>query len=133
MLKDYSKGLGVFDDVEWIDSLNSTELFQEYVQADILLHPTKSETFGIVVLEAIQTGLNVVTTDIPAFRLWVNDKTGIRTELNPNAIADGVRTLWENPIRIEKNVINSEIYRPKQVGEQIKKVYDNLISSSLRS
>ena len=133
MLKDYSKGLGVFDDVEWIDSLNSTELFQKYVQADILLHPTKSETFGIVVLEAIQTGLNVVTTDIPAFRLWVNDKTGIRTELNPNAIADGVRTLWENPIRIEKNIINSEIYRPKQVGEQIKKVYDNLISLSLKS
>jgi glycosyltransferase involved in cell wall biosynthesis len=129
-LKDYSKGLGVYDDIKWIDSLKPNELFQEYAQADILLHPTKSETFGIVVLEAIQTGLNIVTTDIPAFRLWVNDKTGVKTELDPNAIADGVRTLWENPKKIEKNVINCEIYRPKQVGEQIKKVYDNLISSS---
>lgn len=132
-LKDYSKGLGVYDDVKWIDSLKPTELFREYAQADILLHPTKSETFGIVVLEAIQTGLNVVTTDIPAFKSWVNDKTGIKTELNPNAIADGVQIIWENPKKIEKDVIDSRIYKPNQVGEQIKEVYDNLIDSSPNS
>ena len=129
VLQDYAKGLGVDQNIKGLGSLNPNQLYQEYCKADIFLQPSKSETFGIVVLEAIETGLSVIASDIPAFKSWVNEKTGVRVKLNPNAIAAGVEGLWKNPIAVPKDVLESKKYAPTEVGAHIKEVYDDLFGS----
>lgn len=129
VLQDYAQGLGVDQNIKWLGSLDPNQLYEEYCKADIFLQPSKSETFGIVVLEAIETGLSVIASDIPAFKSWVNEKTGIRVELNSNSIAEGVEALWRNPIVVPKDVLGSKKYAPTEVGSHIKEVYDELFGS----
>ena len=133
ILQDYAKGLGVDQNIHWIGSLDSKRLYQEYCKADIFLQPSKSETFGIVVLEAIETGLSVIASDIPAFKSCVNKKTGIRVELNPNSIAEGLEALWKSPIVVPKDVLDSKKYAPTEVGAHIKEVYNDLFDSQRAS
>ena len=113
--------------------MNSNQLYEEYCKADIFLQPSKSETFGIVVLEAIETGLSVIASDIPAFKSCVNKKTGIRVELNPNSIAEGLEALWKSPIVVPKDVLDSKKYAPTEVGAHIKEVYNDLFDSQRAS
>ena len=119
ILQDYAKGLGVDQNIHWIGSLDSKRLYQEYCKADIFLQPSKSETFGIVVL--------------PAFKSCVNKKTGIRVELNPNSIAEGLEALWKSPIVVPKDVLDSKKYAPTEVGAHIKEVYNDLFDSQRAS
>ena len=133
ILQDYAKGLGVDQNIHWVGSLDSKRLYQEYCKADIFLQPSKSETFGIVVLEAIETGLSVIASDIPAFKSCVNKKTGIRVELNPNSIAEGLEALWKSPIVVPKDVLGSKKYAPTEVGAHIKEVYNDLFYSQRAS
>jgi glycosyltransferase involved in cell wall biosynthesis len=46
-------------------------------QADFLVHPTRSETFGVVVVEALASGLPIVATRVGALRELVGDDEGI--------------------------------------------------------
>jgi len=43
--------------------------------ADVLVHPTYIESFGLVVLEAIAAGLPIIATDVYAIREMVADKS----------------------------------------------------------
>ena len=52
--------LGIADRVSYLGVISNME--QVYVSADILLHPTLEDTFGMVVLEAMSYGLPVVVS-----------------------------------------------------------------------
>jgi UDP-glucose:(heptosyl)LPS alpha-1,3-glucosyltransferase len=52
--------LGITDRVSYLGVVSNME--QVYVSADILLHPTLEDTFGMVVLEAMSYGLPVVVS-----------------------------------------------------------------------
>jgi len=53
--------------------------------ADVLLHPSLSEGFGLVVLEAMAAGLPVVCTDLPALREVVGGDGGAALLCPPDA------------------------------------------------
>jgi UDP-glucose:(heptosyl)LPS alpha-1,3-glucosyltransferase len=52
--------LGIADRVSYLGVVSNME--QVYVSADLLLHPTLEDTFGMVVLEAMSYGLPVVVS-----------------------------------------------------------------------
>ena len=52
--------LGIADRVSYLGVVSNME--QVYVSADILLHPTLEDTFGMVILEAMSYGLPVVVS-----------------------------------------------------------------------
>jgi glycosyltransferase involved in cell wall biosynthesis len=58
--------------------LEGAELARAIASADILLHPSTTETFGNVVLEAMASGLAIVCADAPSARTLIRDsETGI--------------------------------------------------------
>jgi glycosyltransferase involved in cell wall biosynthesis len=66
--------------------LDGDELGRAIASADILLHPSRTEAFGNVVLEAMASGLAVVCADADSARSLVeNERTGLLYSAKDNA------------------------------------------------
>ena len=69
-----------------------------YKSADICVFPSRHEGFGIVILEAMASGIPVIASDIPSFREILSD--GVDGKLfekeNVEALADAIITLYTN-------------------------------------
>jgi glycosyltransferase involved in cell wall biosynthesis len=85
--------------VEIVGSMPRTEMLRQYLQADVLAFPTVSETFGIVILEAMRAAMVVITTSHGGGPDVIRD--GIDGFLvpihSPEAIAERLERLAANP------------------------------------
>ena len=80
--------------------LEGTELARAVASADILLHPSKTESFGNVVLEAMASGLAVVGAETAsATALIEHEKTGILSPDDDESYSKAVISLVENARR----------------------------------
>lgn len=69
-----------------------------YRAADVLLQPTLAENQSLVTLEALASGLPLVTTPIPAQRELVQDgQTGLLVPPQPALLARALRALAAHP------------------------------------
>lgn len=74
-----------------------------YRAADVLLQPTLAENQSLVTLEAMSSGLPIVTTDIPAQRELVQDGlTGLTVKPQPELLATALRALACHPERAKE-------------------------------
>jgi len=92
--------------------LEKPEIAIKLQDSDFFVHPTKVETFGVVVAEALLTGTPVICSNVSALKELVNDKNGI---LCNNTVHD-----WLEGIR---SAINKDFER-KQIALDIKQKYD---------
>lgn len=51
--------------VRWVGQIPSDRIWDLYTSGGVLLHPTRKETFGLVILESLVSGTPVLTTPIP--------------------------------------------------------------------
>lgn len=65
--------LSALDDVIFTGHVDGPELAKAIASADILLHPSTTEAFGNVMLEAMASGLTVVGADAASARAMVDD------------------------------------------------------------
>jgi glycosyltransferase involved in cell wall biosynthesis len=81
---------------------NSSLLRQLFAEADLFVFPTLGDASPIVVLEAMASGLPVITTNVGALMEQVEDGvTGLLVPINdPGAIVEAVRVLANNPARL---------------------------------
>jgi glycosyltransferase involved in cell wall biosynthesis len=77
----------------------SDELFELFRQADIFVLPTIGETYGLVICEAMASGLPVVATNVGAIPEIVEDGvSGVLVPPNsPSALADSLQRLVRQP------------------------------------
>jgi len=77
-LKEYeklSKNLGLENNVEFLGFVSKKELIDAYKKVKILVLPSsKSEAFGIVILEALALGTPVVVSKVGEFPIIVEEK-----------------------------------------------------------
>jgi len=59
---------GLTDRVTFRGTLTAAELADVYATSDVLVHPSRGETYGMVVAEALAYGLPVVATDVGGVR-----------------------------------------------------------------
>lgn len=76
-LRDLANGLGVADAVEFVSPRPQSELAHLYRAADVVVVPSRSETFGLVALEAQACGVPVVAADVSGLR-YVVGAGGVR-------------------------------------------------------
>ncbi len=72
-LRSLAEELGVGDAVVFEDAIDQDTLAERYRAADVLLAPSRSETFGLVALEAQACGTPVVAADVPGLEAVVRD------------------------------------------------------------
>lgn len=96
-LEKLARHLGVWERVRFAG--RSPDVPELLGRADVFLHPSRSEGFGISVLEAMASGLPVVCTDLPALAeiTGPSGDSALRCPPDPRAMAGHLRELLQNP------------------------------------
>ncbi len=84
--------LGLTDRVRWLGSSSDVALL--HAAADVFVLPTRYEPWGLVIVEALGSGLPVVTSQLAGAALVVDDaETGrlLRDPEDPGELADALR------------------------------------------
>ena len=96
-LRDLAAQLGVADAVSFHDPVPQGALAGWYRAADVLLAPSRSETFGLVALEAQACGTPVVAADVPGLRATVRGGGVLVAGHDPRDHADAVVDVLGDP------------------------------------
>jgi glycosyltransferase involved in cell wall biosynthesis len=85
-------------EASYMGHLDGTALSTALASSDILLHPSKTEAFGNVVLESMASGVAVVSPDVPsASALITNRIDGLLLGAGCSDLASGVQWLVDHP------------------------------------
>lgn len=120
------------DNVYFPGYVSSDELKDAYAGSDIYIFPTKEETEGIVLLEALAMKINTIINDIPIYDSLTDGynvykaknidefETKIKGIINgslPNITENGYKVAADRDI--------------KKIGYKLKKIYENVLEKDL--
>ena len=96
--------------VHFINHVSKSDLDQYYLSSDIFVLMTRSESWGLVINEAMSKGLPVITTNmcIAGTELIENDVNGRIVKMDDTSVLyDSVKNLIEKPILNTKIPLNN--------------------------
>lgn len=115
-------------------------LFPGYVKGPIIegafsgsnafFFPSKEETEGIVVLEALASRQNVIVRDIPVFDPWLADKVNCYKGTTNDEFVELIRGVVENtlPSTKETGRNTAEQRSIEEIGKQLKSIYEKVLA-----
>jgi glycosyltransferase involved in cell wall biosynthesis len=132
-LKELSKEKGVATTIEFTGGVYGTKKWELYREADLFVLPTHSENFGIVIAEALATGLPVITTKGTPWKELETRNCGWWIDLSVDNLAQSIsealnktaselKTMGENGKALVK-----EKYDIKAVASKMVSFYKTII------
>lgn len=120
------------EDAVFTGHLDGVELARAVASADILLHPSRTETFGNVVLEAMASGLAVVCAATEGAQALVeHGRSGFLCD-EPDGFADAIVELARDPDRRREigaaARLASQRYSWDAASESVLRVYRSLVA-----
>jgi glycosyltransferase involved in cell wall biosynthesis len=86
--------------VDWLGALPPDQMAEVYRNADLLLFPTRYESFGLVVIEAMAAGLPVIVSDAVPAGIVTHGRNGVLIAgHNPAHYAAALRRLADSRTR----------------------------------
>jgi glycogen(starch) synthase len=101
-LKSLARELNVEDSISWHQPLSREELHQKVMEADIFLLLSRSESYGIVVTEALAAGTPCIVTKTTALPEFLTEPGcfGVSYPPDPNEVADLITKIHDNEIKV---------------------------------
>ena len=99
-LTDLARELGVAEHVVFEPALPQAELAARLRGADLVLVPSRSETFGLIALEAQACGTPVIAARVPGLEVVVGDGGVLVDGHEPGDHAAAVLALLDDPVRL---------------------------------
>lgn len=131
--------LGILDQWEFVDMLNDVEKWSAYRAADLLVHPSVSENFGITIVEGLAAELPVIATKGTPWKdlvehdcgWWIDQgvdalETALRDSIGRIERGDGI----EMGMRARKLV--EEKYTWPAIAEQVKDGYSKILKGEMK-
>jgi D-inositol-3-phosphate glycosyltransferase len=126
--------LGVADAVELEPALDQATLVERYRDADVLLVPSRSETFGLVALEAQACGTPVVAADVPGLEAVVGEGGTLVPGHDPADHAAAVVAYLTDPTRTaraaEAGVVTARSASWERTVDRLLAVYGDLLAAN---
>lgn len=131
--RDLAEQLGISGSVIFTGALSDKDLAQAYSSADIFCFPTLRESFGIVLIEAMASGLPVITSDLPVTE-EVAGQSGMLVDPNdPEEIAWAITALMdsdkERKILTRKSIARSKMFELRRIMSEYAKLYARVLKS----
>lgn len=115
--------LGLQDRVKFFHNLSQDELFQKYADADLFALLSNHEAYGIVVAEALCSGVPCIVANTSALSEWVDGKNcfGIDYPIDIRRLHD-----------LAEEVIGKKVEMPKlmdwnEVANRVSNVYEDVL------
>jgi glycosyltransferase involved in cell wall biosynthesis len=103
---------------------------EELQNSDFFLHPTDSETFGIVVNEALSTGTPVLASQIPVFQERIEAKDGILVQNDIGSWISGIQKLLDQQFNHrEISERNSQLFSKERASKSFLDIYQRTTSN----
>ena len=121
------------DNVYFPGYVQSTELKDAYSGADIYIFPTKEETEGIVLLEALAMKIDTIISDIPIYDEWLCDSKNIYKAKNVDEFESKIKGLInkELPSLKEQGYKVAAERDISKIALQLKKIYEKVLENDL--
>ena len=136
-LYDVADARGVRDHVHFIAPQPHELLSSYYRAADVCIVPSRSESFGLVALEAAACGTPVVASAVGGLTTLVDHgHTGyLVDDPDPVAYADAVRTVFDQPLAAERlstaSVLRARRYTWRAAARSLVELHDELAAGRL--
>jgi D-inositol-3-phosphate glycosyltransferase len=136
-LYDVADAQGVREFVHFIEPQPHELLSSYYRAADVCLVPSRSESFGLVALEAAACGTPVVASAVGGLTTLVDDgHTGFLVdEPDPRAYAAAVRRVFAQPLGPERlstaSVLRGRLYTWRAAAATLVELHDELAAGRL--
>tara|TARA_Y100000310_G_C20402989_1_gene678300 strand:- start:363 stop:821 length:459 start_codon:yes stop_codon:yes gene_type:complete len=116
-----------------LDNIPPIKLIMMYYCADVFCFPTIVETFGNVYLEAMATGLPIITTNAPGARDIIKHKyNGLISNVHGvNEMAENIKVILEDTKLEEKLIFNGLNEVKKYNMIKILKKYNTIYNETL--
>lgn len=114
-LKRLARRLGVTRNVRWLGYRPQKQILALYRTHGVMIMPSRQESFGLVALEALASGIPLVSTRAGGLREFVNSRVA-QTITRPTgpAIAQAILNVWNNRKQTERRIV---------AGRQVAKRY----------
>lgn len=125
---------GLADRITFHGALPKPVVAEMMRQADLFVLPSRLETFGVAIAEALACGLPVVSTTAGGIPELVNESNGrLVPPDDPAALSDALRGVLENLESFNHLAISAaarDRYSPEVVGEQLTQIYESVQTGS---
>jgi glycosyltransferase involved in cell wall biosynthesis len=129
--KEMAEELGVAGKCIFYGGIKPEKVQDFYSKLDIYVLPSRDETFGVVVVEAMACGLPVIATKCGGPQEIITKETGLLIEKeNPQELAQAVRFVSENLGSYNRKAIRKyavEKYSPETFVESLSGVYQDIL------
>jgi glycosyltransferase involved in cell wall biosynthesis len=131
--KNLSVSLGIDSFIEWLSVLNRAQVCESLQQSDCFIMPSKSESLGVVYIEAIACGKPVIATNCGGPADIINDGNGLLVETgNVDAIANAMIYMIEHGKEYNSEFIRQDFlqrFSRQPVVKKVKQFYDEAIEA----
>ena len=109
--------------------VNSDELREAYGACDIYVFPTKEETEGIVLLEALAMKIDTIISDIPIYDDWLKDGYNVYKAKTVSDFEAKIRGIFDKslPSVTDMGYKIAKQRDIKKIGLELKRIYESLL------
>ena len=127
-LRSLAKELNVEDSISWYEPLSREELHQKVMETDIFLLLSRSESYGIVVTEALAAGTPCIVTKTTALTEFLTEPGcfGVNYPPDPSEVADLIIKIHDSSIQV--GPFSPKIRTWDKVAIDYEKMYERVIT-----
>jgi glycosyltransferase involved in cell wall biosynthesis len=136
-LEDLLKGGGLEGKVFFTGLLSGARKMEAYTGSDMFVLPSYSESFGMVVIEAMACGLPVIISDKVGIHKEIKENNaGLIITCNADSLYRGIKTLLDNPQLAETLAANARsmldrYYNIEVAADSLIDKYRRILSSAV--
>ena len=123
---------GLQDNITLVGQKTKQDIVNLYQQSDVFVLPSRSETFGVVYIEAMACGLPVIATPCGGPEEFVTKKNGLLVPVdNVEALADAIKYMYDHHQEYDRQAIANDCqarFSSEVIAKQLTEIFEYVIN-----